>query len=94
MTCTSEENEIYDKFQRERDGKIKLIEMTYKQKIDSLKENPIKKERYMRGSPKRKSAFSSLYKPLAFRYGEANNRRTGYEPSRTNIDSKNDSGKM
>jgi hypothetical protein len=44
MTCTAEEKEIYDKFQKERDGKIKLIKMTYKQKIDSQKEgSPIKK---------------------------------------------------
>ena len=46
----------------------------------------------MRASPKRKSALSSLCKPLALRYGEANNRRTDYEHIRTNIDSKNDSG--
>ena len=28
MTCTSKEKEMYDKFQRERDGKIKQIKMT------------------------------------------------------------------
>lgn len=37
MTCTSEEKKEYDKFQRE--SKIKLIKMTYKQKIDSQKDN-------------------------------------------------------
>ena len=44
MTCTAEEKKIYDKFQKERGGKINLIKMTHKQKIDSQKEgNPIKK---------------------------------------------------
>ena len=56
MTCTSEEKEIYDQFQRERDGKIKLIKMTYKQKIDSQKDNRRKSHQkenlYMRASPK------------------------------------------
>jgi GrpB-like predicted nucleotidyltransferase (UPF0157 family) len=37
-----------------------------------------KENRYMRASPKRKSALSRLNKPLALRNGEANN-RTGYE---------------
>jgi len=48
----------------------------------------------MRASPNRKSAFSSLYKPLALRYGEANNNRTGYEPNRKNMDSKNSGKKV
>ena len=28
--CTTKEKEMYDKFQREKDGKIKQIKMTYK----------------------------------------------------------------
>jgi hypothetical protein len=28
MTCTSKEKEMYDKFQKERNGKIKQIKMT------------------------------------------------------------------
>jgi hypothetical protein len=36
MTCTSKEKEMYDQFQRERDGKIKA---TYKQKIESQTDN-------------------------------------------------------
>ena len=38
MTCTSEEKEVYANFQRERDSKIKLINMTYKQKIESQRQ--------------------------------------------------------
>ena len=40
-----------------------------------------------------KSVLSRLYKPLALRYGEANNRRTSYEPSRKDIDNTKDSQK-
>ena len=93
MTCTSKEKKVYDKFQRE--SKIKLIKMTYKQKIDSQKDNRRKshqkEKRCKRASPKRKSTLSSLYQPLSLRYGEVNN-RIGYEPNRKYMDRKN-SGK-
>jgi hypothetical protein len=66
MTCTSKEKEMYDQFQRERDGKIKT---TYKQKIESQTDNRRKSHQkeniYRRASPRRKSALSRLYKPLA-----------------------------
>jgi hypothetical protein len=39
MTCTSEEKEGYERFHRERESKIKVIKMTYKQKIDSQRDN-------------------------------------------------------
>ena len=88
---------MHDQFQRERDGKIKQIKMTYKQKIESQTDNRKKSHQkdniYMRASPRRKSALSRLYKALALRYGEANNRRTGYEPSRKDIDNAKDSQK-
>ena len=94
MTCTSEEKKVYGEFQRE--SKIKLIKMTYKQKIDSQKDNRRKshqkEKRYKRASPKRKSTLSSLYQPLSLRYGEVNN-RIGYEPNRKYMDRKNNSGK-
>jgi N-glycosylase/DNA lyase len=94
MTCTSEEKKVYDEFQRE--SKIKLIKMTYKQKIDSQKDNRRKshqkEKRYKRASPKRKSTLSSLYQPLSLRYGEVNN-RIGYEPNRKYMERKNNSGK-
>ena len=94
MTCTSKEKEMYDQFQRERDGKIKA---TYKQKIESQTDNRRKSHQkeniYRRASPRRKSALSRLCKPLALWYGEANNRRTGYEPSRKDIDNAKDSQK-
>lgn len=38
MTCTSEEKERYERFQRERESKIKVINMTYKQKIESKRQ--------------------------------------------------------
>ena len=72
MTCTSKEKEMHDQFQRERDGKIMQIKMTYKQKIDIQTDNSRKsnqkENRYMRAYPRRKSR---LYKSLALRYGEA-----------------------
>ena len=97
MTCTSEEKEAYDNFQRKRDSKIKLIKMTYQQKINSQKDNRRKSHQkengYKRASPKRKSTLSTLYKPLSLRYGEADN-RTGYEPNKKYMDTKNNSGKQ
>ena len=70
---------MHDQFQRERDGKIMQIKMTYKQKIDIQTDNRRKsnqkENRYMRAYPRRKSALSRLCKALALRYGEANNRR-------------------
>jgi hypothetical protein len=63
---------MHDQFQRERDGKIMQIKMTYKQKIDIQTDNRRKsnqkENRYMRAYPRRKSR---LYKSLALRYGEA-----------------------
>ena len=38
MTCRSEGKERYERFQRERESKIKVINMTYKQKIDSQRQ--------------------------------------------------------
>ena len=73
---------MYDKFQREKDGKIKQIKMTYKQKIESQKDNRRKSQQK-----------ENRYKPLELRHGEEYNRRTGYEPNRNDIDSKKDNQK-
>jgi hypothetical protein len=71
--------------------------MNYKQKIDNQTDNRRKshqkENRYMRSSPRRKSALSRLYKSLALIYEEVHNRRTGYEPSRKDIDNAKDSQK-
>lgn len=95
MTCTSDKKEGYERFQRERESKIKAIKMTYKQKIDSQRDNRRKshqkENRDKRTSPKRKSTLSSLHKPLSLKYGEANN-RTEYEPNRKNDHRSNNSG--
>ena len=96
MTCTSEEKEGYERFQRERESKIKVIKMTYKQKIDSQRDNRRKshqkENRDKTTSPNRKSTLSRLYKPLSLKYEEANH-RTGYEPKRKNDHRSNNSGK-
>jgi hypothetical protein len=96
MTCTSEEKEGYERFHRERESKIKVIKMTYTQKIDSQRDNRRKshqkENRDKRTSPNRESTLSRLYKPLSLKYEEANH-RTGYEPKRKNDHRSNNSGK-
>ena len=72
MTCRSEGKERYERFQMERESKIKVINMTYKQKIDSQRDNRRKSHQKENREP---LIRGSLYKPLSLKNGEANSRK-------------------
>ena len=83
MTLTKEEEEQYEKFQRNRGEKMKVLKVTYLEKLDLMRSNrskshldravgrPVQKLERKKFSPKKRQVLERIYKPVELKYGES-----------------------
>ena len=76
MTCTREEKEAYEEFQRNRGDKVILVRMSFEEKRnltnDQRSRSHIKGKVFknIKRSPKKRTVLENMYKPVKMNFGE------------------------